>query len=131
MSLTQEEREVILTLHSEKAQSFLKQGDFLVENHMWDAAANRYYYAMFHLLQMLFLKNELSSHTHRGLLSIFHLNFVKTGKVTPEMGAFVARMEQLRERADYNCAYDVSEAEIMDMQPIVHTFFDCISQLME
>lgn len=52
------------------------------------------------------------AHTHDGLLSQFGLHFVKTGKIDKEFGAFLSRMEQLREKGDYNCFYAITEEEI-------------------
>lgn len=37
----------------------------------------------------------LSAHTHAGTLGVFGMNFVKTGKIDKELGAFFSRMEQL------------------------------------
>lgn len=34
-----------------------------------------------------------------------------------EIGSYFARMEQLREQADYNCNYDVTEREILEIAP--------------
>ena len=37
---------------------------------------------------------------------------MKNGIVDNELGAFMSRMEQLREKGDYNCYYSVTEEEI-------------------
>ena len=42
----------------------------------------------------------LSAHTHAGTLGVFGMNFVKTGKIDKELGAFFSRMEQLRMKAE-------------------------------
>jgi uncharacterized protein (UPF0332 family) len=54
----------------------------------------------------------LVAHTHDGLLTQFGLHFVKAGKVESRLGAFLSRMEQLREKGDYNCFYSITEEEI-------------------
>ena len=78
----------------------------------WDIASNRYYYACYHAVQALLIKSELVAHTHDGLLTQFGLHFVKAGKVASRLGAFLSRMEQLREKGDYNCYYSITEEEI-------------------
>ena len=96
----------------EKAHRFLEQADEMCKQKYWDIASNRYYYACYHAVQALLIKNELFAHTHDGLLTLFGLHFVKTGKVSSELGAFLSRMEQLREKGDYNCYYSITEEEI-------------------
>ncbi len=78
----------------------------------WDLAANRYYYACFHAVQALFIHNGLASKTHSGMLSQFGLHFIKTGIIEDRLGGFLTRMEQLREKGDYNCMFSIGEEEL-------------------
>ena len=112
MKLTDEEREIVVGLQMEKAHRFLEQAEEMCKQQYWDIASNRYYYACYHAVQALLIKDELVAHTHDGLLTLFGLHFVKAGKVEPKLGAFLSRMEQLREKGDYNCYYAITEEEI-------------------
>ncbi len=91
---------------------FLKQADEMFDMKYWDIASNRYYYACFHAVQALLIQNGLSCKTHDGLIACFGLNFIKTGKISTRLGSFLARVEQLRQKGDYNCIYSISEDEI-------------------
>ena len=115
MKLKEEERNTLVRLQMEKAHLFLQQADEMYKQHYWDIASNRYYYACYHAVQALLIKNGLSSHTHDGLITSFGLHFVKTGKVDRKLGAFFSRIEQLRKKGDYNCFYSISEEEIATM----------------
>ena len=115
MKLKEEERNTLVRLQMEKAHLFLQQADEMYKQHYWDIASNRYYYACYHAVQALLIKNSLSSHTHDGLITSFGLHFVKTGKVDRKLGAFLTRIEQLRKKGDYNCFYSISEEEIATM----------------
>ena len=112
MKLTDEERKVMVGLQMEKAHRFLDQADEMCKQHYWDIATNRYYYACYHAVQALLIKNGLYAHTHDGLLTQLGLHFVKPGIIDKEYGAFMSRMEQLREKGDYNCFYAITEEEI-------------------
>jgi len=129
MSITPEEKQLLVQLQCEKADTFLQQANFLYSNKMWDITANRYYYAMFHLTQALFIANGVNSHTHAGMINMFHLHFVKSQKVPKELGVLLSRMEQMRERADYNCSYEVTEQEITEIRPLVTAFFEKVKNL--
>ena len=115
MKLKEEECNTLVRLQMEKAHLFLQQADEMYKQHYWDIASNRYYYAYYHAVQALLIKNGLSSHTHDGLITSFGLHFVKTGKVDRKLGAFLSRIEQLRKKGDYNCFYSISEEEIATM----------------
>lgn len=112
MKLTDEERDLLVGMEMEKAKRFLDQAEEMTRLKYWDIASNRYYYACFHAIQALLIKNGLYAHTHDGLLTLFGLHFVKKGIVDTELGAFMSRMEQLRQKGDYNCYYSVTEEEI-------------------
>lgn len=92
----------------------------------WDMAANRYYYACFHAIQALFISKGINSHTHAGINTLFSLHFVKTGAVDARYGSFLARMFQLRQKADYNCAYEISESDIREIVGLSHQFITAI-----
>ena len=115
MKLSEEERNTIVKLQMEKAHLFLQQAEEMYKQHYWDIASNRYYYACYHAVQALLIKNGLNSHTHDGLITSFGLHFVKTGKIDRKLGAVHSRIEQLRKKGDYNCVYSVSEEEISSM----------------
>ena len=103
MSLNNEERNTLVSLQMEKANRFLEQAEMVRGLQQWDLAANRYYYACFHAVQGLFIHHGLASKRHTGMLSQFGLHFIKTGIIEDRLGGFLTRMEQLREKGDYNC----------------------------
>lgn len=103
----------------------------MMQQTYWDLAANRYYYACFHIVQALFLTHGINAHTHSGMISQFSLHFVKTGLVDLSCGSFLARLFQLRQKADYNCAYDISEYEIKELAPLAHSFCHNILDLIK
>ena len=129
MKLTDEERNSLVILQLEKAKVFLKQADEMFDLKYWDIASNRYYYACFHAVQAL-LKNGLSCKTHDGLIACFGLNFIKTGKISARLGSFLARMEQLRQKGDYNCIYSISEDEISTIKAPARELIETIEVLL-
>jgi uncharacterized protein (UPF0332 family) len=52
--------------------------------------------------------------THKGAAIRFQQYFVKTKLFTVEDGRFYSQMQTIRESSDYNCAYDVSEEDIVE-----------------
>lgn len=124
-------RNILVKQQQEKAMRFLAQADEMYNLHYWDLAANRYYYACFHAVQALFIMDSISGHTHSGMLTQFSLHYVKTGIIEMRYGSFLARMMQLRQKADYNCSFDITEEEINDIRPLAKDLVSVISNLLE
>lgn len=120
--MEQESKDILVHLQVEKAKRFLAQADEMVGLKHWDLAANRYYYACFHAVQALFINKGVNAHTHAGINTQFSLHFVKTGIIDISYGSFLARMFQLRQKADYNCAYEISEDDVHEIVSLTHDF---------
>ncbi|MDR0939286.1 MAG: HEPN domain-containing protein [Mediterranea sp.] len=131
MRLTDEERDMLVALQMEKAETFLRQADEMFTMKYWDIAANRYYYACFHAAQALLIKNGLSAKTHAGTISSFGIHFVKTGKIELHLGSFLSRMEQLRQKGDYNSVLTVTEDDISTMKAPAKAFVEAIKKILE
>lgn len=129
MSLNNEDRKTMVSLEMEKANRFLKQAEMVRELQQWDLAANRYYYACFHAVQALFIHYELASKRHSGMLSQFGLHFIKTGIIEDRLGGFLTRMEQLREKGDYNCIFSINEDELCTIVEPAHELVKVIAGL--
>ena len=86
MSLTEEERRVMVELEIERAEKITMQFETLREQQYWDTLVNRMYYAAFHAVSALLIHNALHVHTHRGALNMFNKEFVRTGVFSEEEG---------------------------------------------
>ena len=115
MSLSDEERRIMVELELERAEKIVQQFPTLRDQQYWDTLVNRMYYAAFHAVNALLIHNAMQIHTHRGALIAFNKEFVRTGIFTPEEGHLFSQLEGLRERGDYNCFIDTTEEEIVPM----------------
>lgn len=122
----------LVGLQMEKANRFLSQAEEMYAMQYWDLAANRYYYACYHAVQGLFIAYGLpAAKKHSGAVTQFSLHFVKSGKIELTYGSFFARMMQLRQKADYNCAYDITEKDLMEQVTLSRSFICKIEQLIK
>jgi hypothetical protein len=112
MSLKEEDRKVIVTLELEKVDKTLAQLDIQIQAGLWEMAANRLYYSLFHAVSALLINDSHEVGTHRGAVNKFSLFYVKTGIFSKEEGRLYSRLQQLREDGDYNCSIDVEQEEV-------------------
>jgi len=85
-----------------------------------DGACNRAYYAMFDAARAALLATNGSvrsdtGKTHRGTLNAFSEHFVKTGRITKELGRLLKHAETFRYVADY----EGGSVELVDARELV------------
>ena len=79
MSLSENERQIIVNLELEKAQNTFDAMMMCVNQKMWETAANRLYYALFHAISALLISDDLRVKSHRGVMALFGEHYVRTG----------------------------------------------------
>ena len=130
MSLTDEERQVMVEVEIERAEKILSQVETLRANALWDILANRLYYALYHAVISLLIKNRIQVGTHKGAVVMFSREFVKTGIFSTEEGRVFSSLEQLRASGDYNCLIETTETEIVRYIPKVTALIKKIKTLL-
>lgn len=112
MSLKEIDRRVMITLELEKAAKTWGQMEVQVNNGVWEMAANRLYYALFHAVSALLISDQHEVGTHRGAVNQFSLYYIKPGIFTKDDGRMYSNLQKLREDGDYNCYIDVEQADV-------------------
>lgn len=128
MRLTDEERRTVVNLELEKARQIYAQIDGLKQLGFWDNIANRLYYALFHAVTALLIYHGFNVNTHRGAVASFGLNFIKTGIFDIEDGKLLSQLQTMREKSDYNCAFETSQEDVLPMIAPCHRLITKISQ---
>jgi len=129
MSLSAEERKIVVGLELEKANAMLEQTSLSVAHKMWDLTANRMYYGAFHAVCALLIHNGIRVGTHKGALIMLNKEFVQKGIITQEESHLYARLQQLREEGDYNCCIKTTEEEIQPYIDATKAFITKIENL--
>ena len=95
------ETATLIKAYIEKSKEKLKTAENLLAAESYDDAVSRAYYAAFHSATAMLLTEGLSADTHRGLLNLFGLHFVKTGKIDRKYGRYLSNLKDDREAGDY------------------------------
>ena len=102
----------MFTLELEKAAKTWNQMEVQVKNGVWEMAANRLYYALFHAVSALLIHDQHIVGTHRGAVNQFSLYYVKAGIFSKADGRLYSNLQKLREDGDYNCYIDVEQEDV-------------------
>jgi hypothetical protein len=95
----------------EKAGRALSDAELLLENGSVEAAINRGYYAAFQAARAALLIEDESPKTHSGVIRRFGYHFIRTGRVSEEIGDILTTAQSMRGRADYEAIADLSQED--------------------
>ncbi|MFZ4437639.1 MAG: HEPN domain-containing protein [Syntrophales bacterium] len=93
--------EDLIRYRREKSRETLEDAHLLFQAGRLFSTLNRIYYALFYEVMALLLTRDLSSAKHTGIRALFNEHFVRTGKVSVELGKFFTRMFDFRQKGDY------------------------------
>jgi hypothetical protein len=80
----------------------------------YNDSISRAYYAMFSSLTLLFYVKGRSFSKHKGLITAFHRDFVKTGIFPEHFGKEVSDTFRKRQESDYNASISYDETDALE-----------------
>jgi len=114
--------------HIKRAEGSLRSAVFLSEKGMYEDAASRAYYSVFHAAKAVLASVEEHSKTHEGVVRIFGERFVKTKVFPAEMGKTLVLAKGLREKADYEPTIVVQKEHVEDIIGKTTDFLNVIKE---
>lgn len=129
MSLSGEEKKALVDYRLEKAFATLDEAKKIFDIHLYNLTANRLYYAVYYAATALLLNKDLSSHTHRGSMTLFHLHFVKTNILSVNDGSLFRQLFGMRHEGDYEDFIDFEKEDVEPIFPLVQNFLEKIQAL--
>ncbi len=94
-----------------KAQRYLKRAKILLEDGDYDSSVSQSYYAMYFMVEAIFLIKNIKVTSHKGIISQFGQQFVKTNEMTREIGRMLREAFEARQLGDYEIGIGISKEE--------------------
>jgi uncharacterized protein (UPF0332 family) len=126
--MTDSERVEIVAYHLSKADETLAEAVHLAANNYWNGVANRLYYACFNAVKAILLNDGVAAHSHSGLKSIFHKNYIKSQILEEKLGEILNRLMNQRDDADYKVKAKFTEEQIRPNIKEARKFIDIIKE---
>ena len=126
------DKETLFLYRLKEAEETLQEAKKMFEEGFSPRATiNRTYYAMFYLLLALFLKSDVNIKTskHKGVLSLFDKEFVKTGKIDKQYSEVLHNIFNARQEGDYKEFVKLSSADASEYIKLAEDFFKEIKKL--
>ena len=102
----------------------------LVERQHYRTSISRSYYSMYYAAQALLLSQNIDTSTHKGLIRLFSLHFVKTGRFSPEWSNTLKTAYDLRQLSDYDTDFTGTLADAGMMLEKAKTFIIEVERLL-
>jgi len=115
MTLQQEDRNALITIRLQKAKETLSEAKGNMQLGYWRVTANRLYYACYYAATALLIKNNITAHTHAGVINQLGLHFVTKGLISREQGKLLKRLFELRQNGDYSDWFNIEEQDIIPL----------------
>ena len=119
--------EAVLALRK-KAQAALSDAEVLLERGSPEATINRGYYAVFQAARAALLTEGESPDTHSGVIRRFGYRFVRTGKVSDEVGSTLTTAQSMRGVADYEAFSDFGREEADELVGKARRFIEAVEE---
>ena len=115
----------------ERAKEDLETAQDNLENKRFQASVNRSYYAIFHALRAVTAMDQFDSSKHAGVISYVNHHYVKSGIFDKSFSKLIDSAYRLREKADYQDFYIVSEKEAIEQIQKAETILKTVEEYLE
>lgn len=95
-----------------KAEQYLEDAKKTLELKMYDTAANRSYYVIFHAARAVLALEGLDFKKHSGVISNFQLRYIKNGIFDKKLSNIIKSAFSLRTESDYEDFYIISKTDV-------------------
>ncbi|MGN0988233.1 MAG: HEPN domain-containing protein [Otoolea sp.] len=111
-----------------KAKQYLEDAKKTLAMEMYDTAANRSYYAIFHAARAVLALDGLDFKKHSGVISNFQMKYIKTGIFDKQLSNIIKSAFSLRTESDYEDFYVISKADVESQVREAEIFFQTVSE---
>ena len=131
MTVEEKKRQLALS-RLKQANESLDEADFLFEgNKSTRSVINRTYYAMFYSILALLVFEDYGSSKHSGVLSYFNSRFVRSGKISKDLGRAVNKAFDLRLRGDYREQAILTREQVAPFLKLAESFISAIKDYLQ
>lgn len=129
MTLKPQERNDIVSYRLERARQTLKEAEDIGGLGYWNLAANRLYYAAYYASAALLIHNGIEASSHKGIVRMIGLTFVRQGILQPEDSQLIGRLFTMRQTGDYEDLFDWKESDVNPMYLPVKDYINRIEAI--
>ena len=124
-----DDKRAIIAYRSEKADAVMIEARDNAKLGHWTLAANRLYYAVFHIATALLIDKSLTAKSHAGVIRILCKEFVLRGLLDQADSRLISRLQNMRNSGDYDDLFDWTEEDVIPLIEPTETLIKKIRSL--
>lgn len=121
-----DKKEELCLYRMKRAKETLQVAMECYDNKHYMDAMNRSYYAAFYAVKAVLALEETDFKRHKDVIAYFNKIYVASGKIERDLGRNLGRLQQKREKSDYDDFYVVSAEEAKEQVCFVTKLLECI-----
>jgi len=114
-----------------RARDTFEDAQILAERNKWNSTINRLYYSAYYAIMALLLNSDLKPTTHNGVKSNFTEHFIKTNKISKELGKIYSQLFTWRQKGDYDDMFDFNRDKVMPYFEPVKKLIETIEKILK
>lgn len=130
MSITEEERNILIEHRINKAYQTYDDALFAFQAGRYSNSANRLYYSLFHACGALLLSIGKEANRHSGMRAMISLYFIKNGILQKKDSDVIHEMFIIRQQCDYDDFVEISKEKIEDYLGPVKDLIDRVTTIL-
>lgn len=112
----------------EKSKQKLEVAKELFQKNRYEDAVSRAYYSAFHAVQALLMTEGITVKTHQGLVNLFGLHFVQSGKFDKKFGKSLTNLKDDRENSDYEIYSAIDKEDAQTAVREAEEFYEAVQK---
>ncbi|MGA7722088.1 MAG: HEPN domain-containing protein [Ignavibacteriaceae bacterium] len=104
----------------------IESAELLLEKGLLGTSLSNSYYSIFHSTRVLFALEGIDSKSHKGVIHLFNIHFIKTGLLPKNLNSILSSALEMRFDSDYEDFYVVSKEETEEQLNNAKLFLDSI-----
>jgi uncharacterized protein (UPF0332 family) len=129
--MTSEERDRLARDCLARGGEALAAAEALLGRQFLGSAVNRCYYAMFYAASALAIRDGQTLHKHRAVISFIQREYVKSGRISQELGQSLATCFDRRTQADYDLTAHFGTDEVAHLLEQARRFVAEVARLLQ
>ena len=92
-----------------QAKDSLQVAEWTFAKELYKDSINRSYYAAFYAIKAVLAMEEVDFRRHKDVMGYFNKTYVATEKISKDLGRKIGKLQQVREKSDYDDFYLASK----------------------
>lgn len=129
-NLDDKSRIALVNYRINRAHRTIAEVSFLLDGGLYSTAVNRLYYAVYYAAVALLVNDGINATTHSGVRSMLGLHYIRTGRISREIGNNFMILFERRHSCDYDDFINSTKEDVEQLIPLANSFIEAVDHIL-